>query len=440
MRRGVMGIMTVAGVCLLASAFAAGAPTVGDAEALALAAARAPNTAYTLAPAVLERAIHYSHATDALGFVAPLWRLGVLLAFLATGAAARMRDLAVRTSRHRSIQGYLFTLLLLLVLSLMMLPLGMLGHHLAVEYGQSVQGWDSWFADRAKSSLLELAVGGLLVLLLFAVIRRWPRQWWLTFWAPAVALSVFGVLLEPVLVDPLFNHFEPLAKADPALVSRLEQVVDRAGVNIPPDRMFLMRASDKVTGLNAYVTGIGASKRVVVWDTSLAHASPDEIALIFGHEMGHYALNHIWKGLAFTAVLLLVLFFGGFHLTRWAIGHFGQRWGVPSEGDWAALPVILFALLALAFLSEPLDNAVSRVEEHAADVYGQEAVHGIVADPQMVGQRSFQTLGAQGLDEPHPNPLVVFWSYSHPPIAERAAFAQAYNPWTPGMQPKYFRR
>ncbi len=437
MRRGVM-ILCVAGSLGLLTALAHGRPSA--AEALALAAARGQNSAYTLPPGTLERAIGYSRAADALGLGAPLWRLLVLVGLLATGVVGRMRDTAERASRHRWVQGYLFTFLLLLALSLAMLPLAMGGHHLAVIYGQSVQGWGSWFTDRGKSFLLELGIGGLLVMLLFAVIRRWPRRWWLLFWAPAVAISVFGVLLEPVLVDPLFNHFEPLARSDPALVARLEQVVHRAGVEIPPDRMFLMRASDKVTGLNAYVTGIGASKRVVVWDTTLAHATPDEIALIFGHEMGHYTLNHIWWGLLFTAVLLLGIFFVGFHITRWLLARFGSRWGVPSEGDWAALPVILLALLVLAFLSEPLDNAFSRAEEHAADVYGQEAVHGIVADPQHVGQGSFQVLGAQSLDEPHPNALVVFWSYSHPPIAERAAFAQAYDPWAPGMQPKYFRR
>lgn len=440
MRRGIRVGVALLGIWLLVAAAATVRSPVGDAEALALAAAHAPNSAYTLPPATLQRAIHYSRATDALGLGAPLWRMLVLLGLLATGAAARMRDAAERAGGNRWVQGYVFTFQLLLALSLLMLPLAMVGHHLAVQYGQSVQGWGSWFADRGKSFVLELVVGGLLLMLLFTVIRRWPRRWWLAFWFPAVAITVFGVLVEPVLIDPLFNHFEPLAAADPALVGRLEQVVHRAGVEIPPDRMFLMRASDKVTGLNAYVTGIGASKRVVVWDTTIARASPDEIALIFGHEMGHYALDHIWKGLLFTAVLLLLLFWAGFHITRWLLARFGARWGVRSPQDWAALPVLLLALLPLAFLTEPLDNAVSRAEEHAADIYGQEAVHGIVADPQTVGQHSFQALGEQSLAEPQPSSLVVFWTYSHPPIAERAAFARAYDPWAPGLQPKYFHR
>ena len=433
--------MSLLGWLLCASVPGAHAqPLRADAEAIAMAAARQPNSAYTLPPAKLAEAIRYSRDRTALEFAGEGWQMLVLLGLLATGAAARMRDTAVRRSRNRWAQGFLVTGLLLLALTLLDLPLAMAGHQVSVQYGQSVQHWGSWFGDRAKSFVLSWLVGGLLVLLLFAVIRRSPARWWLWFWAPAMACVLFGVLVAPVVVDPLFNHFEPLAQTHPALVEQLERVVHHAGMSIPPDRMFLMRASDKVTGLNAYVTGIGASERVVVWDTTIAHATPDEIALIFGHEMGHYALDHIWKGLAFTAVLLLVLFFLGFHAVRWLIARFGGRWGVPAQDDWAALPVLVLVLLVLSFLSEPLDNAVSRADEHAADVYGQEAVHGIVADPRQVGQRSFQALGAQSLDDPSPNAFVVFWTYSHPPIAERAAFAAAYDPWAPGMQPRYFHR
>ena len=112
---------------------------------------------------------------------------------------------------------------------------------------------------------------------------------------------VAGVFVTPYVIDPIFNQFEPLAQDRSRRWSqRLEQVVARGGIAIPPERMFLMKASAKSTELNAYVTGFGASKRVVVWDTTIAKSTPDEIAFIFAHEMGHYALGHVALGVALT--------------------------------------------------------------------------------------------------------------------------------------------
>jgi Zn-dependent protease with chaperone function len=310
----------------------------------------------------------------------------------------------------------------------------------SLEYGQSVQQWRSWFGDKGKSFLLSYVIGGLLVMLLFFCIRRSAKRWWFWFWIPTMAAVVFGVFLSPILIDPIFNKFEPLQASNPALVARLEQVVARGGIVIPPERMFLMRASEKVTGLNAYVTGIGASKRVVVWDTSIAKATPDEISYIFGHEMGHYVLNHIYKGIAAAAVGLLAMFFVGYHCVRWLIARYGAKWGIIGQEDWAAFVVVMLVFSVLNFLGEPVGNAFSRMQEHEADVYGQEAIHGIVADPQAVAQRSFQVLGEESLDDPTPHPLVEFWTFSHPPIAERARFAAAYDPWGPGSKPRYFGR
>jgi Zn-dependent protease with chaperone function len=316
----------------------------------------------------------------------------------------------------------------------------MYGHHEAIAYGQSVQGWASWFGDRSKSFGLTFALGGLFVMLLFWVMHKSPRRWWFWFWIPAMASVIFGVFIAPVVIDPIFNKFEPLAQTDPALVARLEQVVQRGGIDIPPDRMFLMKASAKVTGLNAYVTGIGSSKRVVVWDTTIQKATPDEILFVFGHEMGHYVLGHIQRTIEFSAVLLLIEFYVVYLATGWLIRRYGPAWGISSQHNWAALVVLVLVLSALSFASEPIVNGYSRAQEHAADVYGQEAIHGIVAHPQKTAEQAFQLLGETSLVDPHPNRFVAFWTFSHPSISSRAAFAAAYNPWLTGRRPKYFQR
>ena len=396
--------------------------------------------AYQLPPEKLQRAIEYTRRRTVLEFGFVGWGMLQLVGLLSLGVAARMRDIAVKLSAKRWVQGYGFVIELALVTSLLNLPVQVYGHHLSLEYGQSVQGWGSWLVDHAKSFGLTVVVGGVLVLLLFWVMDKSPRRWWFWFWVPATVLMVAGVFLAPIVIDPIFNKFEPLAATNPALVARVEQVVARGGIVIPPERMFLMKASAKYTGQNAYVTGLGASKRVVVWDTSVAKASPDEISFIFAHEMGHYVLSHIYRGMLFAAVVMLVLFWLGYHGMQWLLGRYGAGWGIAGQWDWAALVVLLLVISVLSFVSDPITNGFSRGMEHEADVYGQEAIHGIVADPQAVAEHSFQVMGEESLDDPNPNRLVEFWTFDHPSTSSRAAFAAGYDPWGVGGHPKYFKR
>jgi STE24 endopeptidase len=217
-------------------------------------------------------------------------------------------------------------------------------------------------------------------------------------------------------------------------------VVEKTGVSIPPARMFLMKASEKYTSSNAYVTGFGSSRRVVVWDTTLKSSPQDEVLLVFGHELGHYVLHHIERGLVAGAVVTLFFLWMGAHFVRWLIWRYGPGWHIASLEDWAATGVLLLALSILSFVAEPIANSISRMLEHQADVFGLEVVHGIVADPQKVDAESFQRLGEQALEYPYPSALVVLWTYTHPPIAAREAFAASYDPWRPGGQPRYFSK
>ena len=127
------------------------------------------------------------------------------------------------------------------------------------------------------------------------------------------------------------------------------------------------------------------------------------------------------------------------------LARYGAAWGIESQREWGALVVLLLAISALNTLSDPIANGFSRVIEHNADVYGEEAVHGIVVDPQMTGQQAFQRLGEDSLDDPTPHPVFELWFYTHPSIRYRAAFAEAYDPWVSGQRaagqkPKYFAK
>ena len=142
---------------------------------------------------------------------------------------------------------------------------------------------------------------------------------------------------SPWFVDPLFNTFHPLAEKYPALAADIEKVVQRTGLDIPADHMFLMDASKKTNDVNAYVTGFGASKRIVVWDTTVQKLTTDETMFIFGHEAGHYVLNHIRNGFTFFAAGLLAALFVGYRALNWVLAKWGRSWGIEGPEDWASL-------------------------------------------------------------------------------------------------------
>jgi Zn-dependent protease with chaperone function len=283
-----------------------------------------------------------------------------------------------------------------------------------------------------------LLIGTPLALFFNWIVRVSPRRYWLWLWMISIPLIVIAVFLAPMVLDPLFNKFEPLGTTHAALVGKLEEVVARTGTAIPPERMFLMKASEKSNGLNAYVTGMGSTKRFVMWDTATDRLPDDEVMFIFGHESGHYVLNHIPQMLAIMAVGMFFVFWICARLAEWMVRRFGPRWQIDSVASRAGLLTLIFALSIAGFLLSPASNTLSRHYEHEADVYGQEAIHGLVADPQKTAVSGFNHLGEAWLEDPNPNPIVEFWDYNHPSVKNRANFAAHYDPWANGGRGQFF--
>ncbi len=393
--------------------------------------------AYTLPPDLLVKARALEHLRVALYFGGTAWTLlllGLLLRWRVGPALAGWARR--RTARHGGgaftarpfLEGLLVAPVFLLILAIVALPGELIAHSASVRFGLSVERWGAWWSDWAKGELITLAIGTLVLSALFALLRRSPRLWWVWFWALAQPFVILGVYLSPLAIDPLFNRFTPLAQQNPALVGRLQQIAALGGLSIPPQRMFVEDASRRSTGMNAYVTGIGGSARIVVWDTTLAKVPPDEILAIYAHEQGHYVLGHIWKGIAFSAALTFGLLAVLAALFRWALRRCGFRWHIPSleesEPDWVALPLLLLLAAALSFVSEPVANAWSRMDEHAADVYGQQLLTRVLPDAAQVEVRDFNRLGRAWLEDPQPNRFVVWWMDTHPPVSDRAEEAR----------------
>ena len=404
----------------------------------------ASTQAYTLPPDKLTKAITLSHIRLALEIVGSLWGLAVLWLLLSFRWAAELAAWTERLLRRRWMQGLLFFAVFIVVDTVAYLPLSLIGHYVNLVYGISVQGWLSWFGDHAKS--LGIALVGTPVYLLFNwIVRVSPRRYWVWIWLVTLPLIVLSTFASPLL-DPIFNKFEPLTKTHLALVARLEQVVARTGTKIPPERMFLMKASAKSNGLNAYVTGLGATKRFVMWDTATDRLPDDEVLFIFGHESGHYVLNHIPKQLAGSTAGSFFVLWACAGFAGWLMRRFGARWQLISPEGSTPLAsrqgflVLLFALSIAGFILQPAGNTFSRHFEHEADVYGQEAIHGLVADPQKTTVSAFNHLGEAWLEDPNPNAFVEFWTYSHPSVQNRANFALHYDPWVNGGHGRFFEK
>ena len=393
---------------------------------------------YSLPPDKLHRAIEYAHARNWLYFIGEVYGAAVLVAILALGVSAKFRDWAEGASRRRFIQALVFVPLLVLTIDLLNLPLGVYGQHLDLKFDQSIESWPAWLWDWTKGEFLSIALAVLLVFILYGVVRRSTRRWWFYFWLACLPILFTIMFLEPYIIEPLFFKFEPLSKQHVDLVNELERVVTRGGLAIPPDRMFEMKASEKLKSLNAYVSGFGASKRVVVWDTTLEKLTTPEILFVFGHEMGHYVLGHVRNSLILASLFALILLYAGYRVVHWVIRRWGAAWRIRALDDWASLPALLLIISIFSLLSQPIANGYSRWQEHQADIYGLEVTHGLVGDSRATAAHAFQVLGEVGLDEPDPNPFIEFWTFSHPSIAERVAFAQSYDPWANGT-PKYVK-
>lgn len=411
----------------------------GDQNTQNLAARSQQPKRYTLPPDKEARAIAYAHSRHQLYFLDLLFTIVGLALLVQLSVAPRLRDWAERSARNRFLQAIVFAGPFFILLGLLGLPAAAAGHWLERHYDQSIQSWGSWFWDALKGGVVGLVLAIVLVWLFYGLVRRSPRRWWFYAWLGSLPLLVFLIFVEPLVLEPLFFRFTPLAAGDPQLAAQLERVVERGGQEIPESRMFLMNASSKLNALNAYVTGIGASERVVVWDTTIARMTTPEILFVFGHEMGHYVLHHIRNGILFTAAVLLVFLFGGFHALNWTLRRSGALWKIRGADDWASLPVLIFALLIFNFIFTPIDNAYSRHLEHQADQYGLEVVHGIVPDAPQVAAQSFQILGEIDLAEPWPSTAVKIWFYDHPPLDERILFAQTYDPWAKGESPQFVK-
>lgn len=374
----------------------------------------------------------YQQTRVALAFLEPLYALLVGVVVLFSGLAARIRDIAHAMGRRRYVRVLVFLAIYTVLGFVLAYPFEWYrGFALEHQYGLSNQSLGEWLTDQLKSLAFSVAALGLvpIVAAAYAAIEKSPRRWWLWLGAGTLPVVTAATLLQPLLFEPAFNQFRPLP--DSQLRDRILDLAGRAGV---PSRNVLEADKSRQTDrYNAYVSGFGASQRIVLWDTMLKGMREDEILYVMGHEMGHYRLGHIWKGILFASALSFAFFLLLFLIVRGLVRRFGERWGFASVHDEASIPLLALVVSLLTFAAQPIANARSRQVEHEADAFGLE-----VTRMNDAAARALIKLGSQNRSNPEPSLLVRTFLYSHPPLVERVRFASEYRPWERGEPNRYF--
>ena len=368
-------------------------------------------------PVELARGQAYAGGLYRLAAAGIALRLGFLFFLVFTPASATLRSLLLRWSRDRhAVATALYLVVLVIGYELLTLPLryyaGFVREH---AFHLSTQTRGDWFLDWGKGCLLLLGLIVPLGTLLVGLWRRTPNRWALWAWAGCGLATIVLVALAPIVIDPLFNTIRPLE--DPALRQRVLTLADRAGLAV--DQVYVSDASRRTTAENAYFTGLGATKRVVLYDTLLRHNDPEAVATVVAHEMGHWRHADIWKGIGLSLLGLAICFWCAARVLAWA-GR-GRRFRLTGPADMAAVPLVLLVFFTLNLVSLPLQNAISRSMERAADRTALE----LTRDPAAFIRSEVQ-LARAGLADLAPSRAVVFLLYTHPPTVERIRMAEAF--------------
>ncbi|MDQ3781281.1 MAG: M48 family metallopeptidase [Chloroflexota bacterium] len=298
------------------------------------------------------------------------------------------------------------------------LPLAYLaGHRVERRYALTKQTDASWLGDQIKGLAVGLVLQIPLMTGAYAVIRRRPRDWWVLLSAATVPLIVLLVNLAPVLIMPLFNTFERLQ--DARLAGRVERLAERAGVAIAG--VFAMDMSRQSEKPNAFFTGIGNTKRIVLGDTLVDKFTPEEVEGVVAHELGHQVHGDIWRLIAFGTSLTAAGAYAIYRLAPPLVRRTAHETGVHDLGDEASLPLLALVGTAVGFVSAPMQAAFSRAIERRTDRYALDLTENGPAYAS-----AMERLAALSLTDPDPSPAEVFFLYSHPPIGDRIRAARDY--------------
>lgn len=328
----------------------------------------------------------------------------IALLFLGTRLSARMRDFAERTSRFRALQVVLYALPYILLSWLLALPFTVYRSFFREHaYGMATQTFGAWFREQLMALAVSTIAMSLLLIVLYAIFRKAPRTWWLWGTGVALAFLLFGMLIGPVYIEPLFNTYKPITDR-----SISEPILELARANnIPVTQVFEVDASRQTKRISANVAGFLGTTRIALNDNLLKQCTLPEIRHVMGHEMGHYVLNHTGKLILMFGSLILISFAAARASFAYAVRRWGEPWRVRGIADPAGLPLLMLIISVVFFILTPVITTTTRLMEIEADAFALKTAREPIGAAQVALK-----LGAYRKLDPGTLEEIIF--YDHP--------------------------
>ncbi|MDW8801402.1 M48 family metallopeptidase [Clostridium sp. A1-XYC3] len=364
-----------------------------------------------------------------------IWLSGIVLSmlvpalFLFTRLSVVLRNWAQSKSRFAIIVLILYFSVYYLINAIISLPLDYYsGFVLKHAYGLSNQSIVKWVQDLLKGLILTIAAGSVFICIPYILIKRSPKYWWLHMGILLIPVIFFVTLITPVYIDPIFNKYQNLQ--DKKLEEKIYQLVDKTYMK--DVKLFQVNKSEDTKEMNAYMTGVLNTKRIVLWDTTVKNLTEGETLSVVAHEMGHYLMGHVWKAIIFGGIVSIFIFYLVNKSALWILDKSGGIFGFNKLQDIAAVPLIILLLTVYTFAASPFINYYARYTEREADRFELELTRDNEAS-----MSSMIKLHEKSLILPRPGLVYELWNYDHPTFEERVNFADKYRPWEKNESIKY---
>ncbi len=377
-------------------------------------------------------AVQYHRTGEWLWLLNQIWAIAIpgLIAF--SGLSSRIERLTRSLARgNRAGTIFLFIAAYLALVFVLSLPLAYYqGFVRAHAYGLSNQTLGRWSYNRVVGLGVDMIGSGIVGLIAYSLLTNSPRRWWLYLGLASAPMLALVMLIVPVWIDPLFNHYGPMKNAE--LERSILDLAGRAGIE--GSRVFEVDKSIDTKTVNANVTGLLSTKRIVLWDTLIARLEPREILVVMGHEMGHYMMGHVIRTVALAPLVAIP----GLFLVNWwglkLLGRYRSRLGFERLSDPASAPLLLMLFEVASLILSPPALAYSRAQEHDADRYALELTRDNHA-----AAMAFVKLQTENLGVPRHGLITQVFRASHPSLGDRIDFCNSYHPWRGDSAPRAFR-